>query len=163
MDAIQLRFFFFKGLCRRPSRRKIFTIFNLRFLSKNYLFPESWFTEFRLLAQKRNHRWNYILSLCSAVILEVVGRRDRSHYPSIQVLDFGAAPPQTLGTRPINEASRDAALQKEEENGAEPLPERPSLLGLAIAHLRKRTKHGFTTGFASYPLPSLSRGQSLRT
>lgn len=81
---------------------------------------------------------DYILSFRSAVILEVVGGRDRSHYPSIQVLDFGAAPPQTLGAGPVDEAGRYAALEEEEEDGAESLPERPPLLGLAIAHLRAR-------------------------
>lgn len=100
--------------------------------------------------------WNYhyILSFGSAVILEVVRRRDRRHYPSIQVLDIGAAPPQTLGTRPINEASRDAALQKEEKNCAELLPKRPPLLRLAVAHLGKPRLVLYQRGFL---------GQSLRT
>lgn len=109
----------------------------------------------------RNHRWSYILSFRSAVILEVVGRWDRSHYPSIQVLDFGAAPPQTLGTRPIDEASRDAALEKEEEDGAESLPECPSLLGLAIAHLHVRNT-GWTE-FAYVTRKNINIWRFLRT
>ena len=40
---------------------------------------------------------------------------DRSHYPAIQVLNIGAASPQTLVIRPAKETSDNAALQEEEQ------------------------------------------------